>query len=184
MKINILVYIFAGVVIVGGAVFFMTSNSPGKIASEKIKEVQSGQEKTPLGKEAQILSTSMKDLVALGESLKCTFTSDTESSKSSGTVYVADGKVRGDFSVSLPALGNQSFQAYMITDSMDSYVWSALSKDGYKTPIQKEKQQTPNQDGIDYNQTLNYTCLFWAKDMSVFVPPAEIVFKAPVQQPR
>lgn len=168
MKTNIFVYIVTGVVVIGGIFFGLRGDS--------VKDSQESQQ-TNSKQEEGVVSGSMRDLVALNKSLECKFTSDTEYSKTSGTVYVADGKVRGNFSVSVAALGGQSFEAFMIADQTDSYVWSSLTKDGFKTPIQKDVANQAGQEGIDYNQTLSYNCVPWAKDESLFIPPVTVTFK-------
>ena len=48
---------------------------------------------------------SMKELIASNISQKCTFTSSTETSQSHGDVYVANGKMRGDFESTIKASG-------------------------------------------------------------------------------
>ncbi len=143
-----------------------------------------GSSKSPVLDTPKTLSTegtiqgSMGDLVALGVSLKCSFTHTTDLSSSSGDVYVADGKVRGNFKVTSTPLGNQSFDAYMIADGKESYVWSSFMPQGYKTIITEPNggESNAGQDGLDYNQTLDYTCTPWEKDVSFFVPPADVTF--------
>lgn len=171
MKINIIVYIITTVVIAGGVYLITSNNSQDENNSQVIEQTTANQE------DSQIVSASMKELVSLGKSLQCTFESNTEFAKTSGVVYVADGKVRGNFRVTVSSLGNNSFDAYMIADASNTYVWSTLAKSGFKAPIQKEVQTQPGQEGVDYNQVLTYTCTSWQTDQTLFTPPSDVVFE-------
>ncbi len=177
MKTNIIVYIITGIVVVGGIFFGLKGDS-----AKDIKESGEAIPAQSIQEDGGVISGSMKDLVALNKPLECKFTSETQYSKTLGTVYVADGKVRGNFSVSVPALGTEPFQAFMIADQTDSYVWSSLTKDGFKTPIQKDAVTQPGQEGVDYNQKLSYNCVPWVKDESFFIPPQTIQFLPPRTQ--
>lgn len=170
MKTNIIVYIITAVVIVGGV--YLITNVKTQDQDQVKQDTQSNNQISD-----QVVSASMKELVSLGKSLQCTFDSNTEFAKTSGVVYVADGKVRGNFRVTVSSLGNQSFDAYMIADDSYTYVWSTLAKGGFKAPIQKEVQTQPGQEGVDYNQVLTYTCTPWQTDQTLFVPPTDVIFQ-------
>jgi len=170
MKTNIIVYIITAVVIVGGV--YLIANVKPQDQNQIKQDTQA-----PAQNDGQVVSASMKELVSLGKSLQCTFESNTEFAKTSGVVYVADGKVRGNFRVTVSSLGDQSFDAYMIADTSNTYVWSTLTKNGFKAPIQKEVQTQPGQEGVDYNQVLTYTCTPWQIDQTLFVPPTDVVFQ-------
>ena len=172
-------FLGVGLLIVLGIVFFITRSSVSDGESVKSNEMNTVQEEPLSG----TFSGSMKDLVAKNQSVKCTFNHSTDIDTSSGTVYVAGGKIRGDFDIKAKqALG--TFQAHMITDGEYSYVWSSLIAQGFKMPITNSSGQAASApaSGVDYNQSLDYACEPWNVDSSVFAIPTEISFmSAPIQ---
>lgn len=182
MTKNLIVYTVIGaVIVIGGGYFLLMSKSASAPVSES--EVQGT--KTSVQSEDSVDDSlvSMRDLVAKGESVECAYDMDVQYSKSNGTVYIADGKVRGNFNitVSMSQAGTQEFKAYMIAEGDTSYVWSSAMNQGFKIPIPENQPENAPQSGVDYNQKLNYTCKPWNKDSSFFVPPADITFSdAPI----
>jgi uncharacterized protein YxeA len=179
MKKNVIIYAALAVVIIIGCWYFLLrdESSGAPITQNEVQGVEVSVQSEDSAVPSQV---SMRDLVARGQSLECTFDLDVEYSKSSGTVYIADGKVRGNFDivVSMSAVGTQKFEAYMIADGEMSYVWSSLIKQGFKIPISESETASNPQNGVDYNQKLNYSCKPWNADASFFVPPADITFSA------
>jgi Flp pilus assembly protein CpaB len=168
MKSNSLIYIIIAVIVVGAIAYFAMQGDGGP-------SVQNTNENTEAVTEAE-QGMSMRDLVARGESVECTFNHTTDVSQSSGTVYVADGKVRGNFDVNATEVG-QTFTAYMIADGGMSYVWSSMLPQGFMVPIAETSAEVGSEaDGIDYNQKLDYSCEPWATDESFFVPPSTVTF--------
>lgn len=167
---NSIIYIITAIVILGGS--YLIFNTKSQNQNQKNQDTQVSTQTN-----SQVVYASMKELVSLGKSLQCTFESNTEFAKTSGVVYVADGKVRGNFRVIVSSLGNKSFDAYMIADNSYTYVWSTLTKSGFKSPIQKEIQTQPGQEGVDYNQVLTYTCTPWQTDQTLFSPPSDVIFE-------
>ncbi len=163
------------VVIVGGVALIIRNDAP---VSDQVSNNEGSS--SQVSQSGQIISGSMADLIALNKDLRCTFQSNNEYSETSGEVFVSNNKVRGNFSVVVKALGQTPFQAFMIADGKDSFVWSSLMKDGFKTPIQKTEESSQN--GVDYYQTLSYSCVPWEKDESFFIPPETIQFLPPRTQ--
>lgn len=169
MNKQILTYIITGIVLVGGLVFILSTKQSGSTAGDLTNSDTS---------QVSSFSGSMKDLVQRNQSLECTFSHDTPNSSSKGTVFVADGNVRGNFLITINTMGGSSLEAFMIADGVNSYVWSSLSKDGFKVALSESEKSGTNQgnDGINYNQNLQFSCKSWVKDVSVFIPPTDINF--------
>lgn len=116
---------------------------------------------------------SLRDLMSLADNQQCTFT-DTQST-SSGTIYIASGKARGDFETT--AAGT-SIKAHMIVDSEDVYVWMDGATDGFKTSFSaSENIATQVQESVDLNQKVDYNCTGWSANQTFFELPANISFK-------
>jgi len=177
MKTTVIGYIALAMIIISGGGYLLLKGEPASAPATQ-SEVQGTKDSVQSQDSTVPSQVSMRDLVARGQSLECTFDMDVEYSKSNGTVYIADGKVRGNFDivVSVSQAGTQKFQAYMIADAETSYVWSSLIKQGFKLPISKNETSANPQNGVDYNQKLNYSCKPWNANASFFVPPADVVF--------
>src|SRR6185369_6722066 len=63
---------------------------------------------------------SFKDLIAMGKPQKCDATFDTKGNASSGIIYTAGGKMRGDFS---SQVDGKTMQMHMIVKDQTSYNW-------------------------------------------------------------
>lgn len=163
MNKNILYALVGVVAVIAGAVFIM--NKPAGPA------VPGGDENTPtLG-----ASMSMKELLGLGGAQRCTFANKVENSESSGVVYVAGGKMRGDFT-SLAA--GQTTQSHMIVDGETSYVWQDGSSQGMKISFADMNAQSGqgSNRSVDVNEKVGYSCGAWAVDASMFALPAGVEF--------
>lgn len=125
-----------------------------------------------------VFSGSLKDLITRGGNYKCEFTHSSDVADSSGTIFIAGEKIRGNF-VSLAKPANAKVESYMITDGGFSYVWSSMMPMGMKIKIDMQnlpEVQNPTAGSFDYNQNLDYSCEPWTIDESVFTVPQDIKF--------
>ncbi len=176
MKSKIIIGILVVAVLVGSGVFYFKKSGKEYVANQTADTKLVQVESPIVG--GQKISGSMKDLTLRSESLRCVFNQDTQFAKTLGYVYVADGKVRGDFTVTPTVAQAKPFTASMIADSETSYVWSSVLKEGFKIPTKTELEPKPKDivDGVDFSQNLDFTCEKWSKDFSAFTPPANISF--------
>jgi hypothetical protein len=118
---------------------------------------------------------SLKDLLGLGTSQECLFSTE----GSNGVVYVAGGKVRGDFTTESEG---QTTISHMIVDGQTSYVWMEGQQMGYKfsfdesAQVQDQDQGQTSQATVDIDQKVDYNCKSWNTDPSMFTLPAGIEF--------
>jgi hypothetical protein len=118
---------------------------------------------------------TIKSLLASGVPQSCTFTSEKQAS-TSGTVYIAGGKMRGDFTTTSQG---QSMTGHLIIDSGYSYIWSDLLTRGMKVALTEgSASATTANQGMDVNQSVSYTCKPWTPDASKFTLPTNITFTA------
>ncbi|MEY4731605.1 MAG: hypothetical protein RL681_551 [Candidatus Parcubacteria bacterium] len=158
-------YIVGGIVVVGGAVAFMI-NKPASPSGP------GGDANMP----ARAAQMSMKDLLGLGGAQRCTFTNKVENSESSGVVYVANGKMRGDFT-SLSA--GQTVKSHMIVDGETSYVWSDAMPQGMKMSFANIGASATGQNAnqsVDVNKKVDYSCGAWTVDVHMFALPDGVTF--------
>lgn len=172
--IGIVVAVIAILALGGGAVY---------VASHAKKTVQVENDTTQATTTAEVSANavaggmmSIKGLLGLGKSLTCTFSDATSTAKTTGTVYIASGKVRGNFTSNVTNVGE--VKSYMISDGQEVYIWSDMMKQGFKMKVAASQQTKPNPDAVapDINKELNYSCNPWTADASVFVPPASVTF--------
>ena len=165
--------ITASVVIVGilvtiGIAGFLTVN---KNTSKTTSPTSADSNESDLNT-AEPQNTSLRNLMNMADNQHCTY-SDVESD-SQGEVYVADGKMRGNFT-STSEVDTQI--SHMFLDGQDIYVWFDGAEDGFKSSmadiekvganISTEKNKT-----VDINKTVDFNCDPWVFDNSVFQIPA------------
>lgn len=160
-------------VVIAGAFYFkhhamMSSTATSQTENSKMQPVSN----TP---------KSLSDFLSMTGTLKCTFSNSTNNS--SGTVYVSNGKMRGDFQSTNNGTAQQS---HMVNDGTFVYFW-VDGQNGTKmslSAIKNEEAQvsgTPSnnsqpQGGMDMHQKSIYSCSPWVANSSVFTPPASVTF--------
>lgn len=179
--------IVLGVLVVGGALFFIFSG--GNKDNLKTKDIEESEgalqevqdEQT---KEVQLKNfeerTTLAKLMENGGNHECTFAHKTEMGESTGVVYIADKKIRGDFvsKVSVPGLGDMgNIKTFMISDGESVYTWSSMSSEGYKVPASDQDKTSQSDASVPTNQELDYKCIAWQVDQSKFSLPTNITFK-------
>mgnify|MGYP001588210567 CR=1 FL=1 len=124
--------------------------------------------------ESQTQSGSIAQLMAQGTS-KCEVTSETDGVSSSGTVYVADGKVRGTFTTSGAGVG--TVESNMIVRDGFVYVWSDAMPQGIKMSAEASGgAQTGASQPNPYDANYDYNCTRWSPVESQFALPSDITF--------
>lgn len=178
MNTKLALGILAAVVVIGGgAYFYMNSNSaaPG----DSMKNEEGGE---MMKAEAGEFKGSVHDLMARGGDWKCDIGSQASTGAgvafSSGTVYVSGKKLKGDFSIDVPSLGNVS--AYMVSDGEYIYSWSSVMLQGFKAKVTAEGSGAGDTSGYGFNPDVSYSynCEPAAVDASMFTPPANVQFRS------
>lgn len=169
MNKNILLIV--GAIAVLGIVGYMLMGS-----SPEGGTVESGANNAPGTPPAQGMR-SLKDLLAVGSAQKCTFTQSAETGGSSGVVYTAGGRMRGDFTSNA---AGQTMESHMIVKDDTSYMWGAGMEQGIKmsfASIEDAQANAPQGTrSVDVNQKLDYDCGGWSADGRMFELPGDIEF--------
>jgi hypothetical protein len=124
--------------------------------------------------------TTLRALLARGEDITCTFSHSYEGGASQGVVFVADGKMRGDFTSTVEGQG--AVASHMINDGEYAYVWSdAAASQGMKMKVDAMANANANanaqgQAALDYDQALSYDCDDWNEDDEKFELPSGVAF--------
>jgi hypothetical protein len=155
MSKNALIAIVAVIVIAAAGWFFYTKKG-SMMASEKPQTMQ-----------------SMKELVASGISQKCDFSEP--QSNTGGTIYIAGGKVRGDFTSQTES---GAVSGHMISDGTTVNTWMDGMTQGIQSSFTMSEGpgNANSQQGLDPDKKTDYTCTPWSADESKFILPAGITF--------
>lgn len=124
--------------------------------------------KPPTPTSAKIVGTTpISYLFDLRQPLVCSVKTTGTSVSRSGTMYVADGEMRADFT-------NTS----MIDDGTYLYVWAKGATKGLKLLAASGASGSAiaSNGGFDLITPLSFACNPWTKDASVFVPPSSVSF--------
>lgn len=162
MNQNAIIGLVVAIVVVGGGAWYLSAGSDSTTGE------QGAENSTGMG--------TFAELVAGGGSRTCTVTVDTGEGSSEGTVYIANGQMRGDFTTSV---NGQSMTAHMIQKDGYMYNWSDAVAQGVKISLAQAQQQpnTPSQNqGIDPNAQVDYDCSGWMADSSKFDVPSNVTF--------
>lgn len=118
---------------------------------------------------------SLKQLMSQASPQKCIVSSATENSQSEGTVFIANGKMRGDF---VTEVDTKTTTSHMISDGKTLNGWSDETTMGFMFNMDQTAQATTtNQQAVDVNSNYNYNCEDWKEDSSKFELPKNIEFK-------
>jgi hypothetical protein len=114
---------------------------------------------------------SLRDLMGVTSNQTCTFTD--ADGQNSGTVYSANGKMRGDFS---GTAGSTTTVSHMISDASTIYVWMDGSAQGFKGDIEALSKFSADSSGsgsksVDPDKKVDYSCSAWTADESKFALP-------------
>lgn len=158
MNKGVLIGVVAVVVLVVAGWWVFGKGASGGPAAAELSQQQSG---------------GIAQLMAQGNS-ECTVTSEMGGITSSGTMYVADGKVRGTFTSSGAQTG--TMDSNMIVRDGFVYVWSSAMPQGIKMAAQASGATATDGQPNPYDANYNYNCTSWSPDESQFALPSGITF--------
>ncbi len=174
-QILIVLGAFIILILVGGGVYAAMHAS----TNMSVKKTPVMTEAKPTVSTLKMTQGTLKSLLSIELPQKCTYSTDVKPSSVSGTVYVAKGKMRGDF---VEGAGENKVNGHMIVENGSSYVWTDMSNQGFKMAInQMEPSVSPANTASqspDLNQSVHYTCQGWTEDDSLLIPPANIIFSS------
>ena len=177
-----------------GAAFLLSGC--GQKANDTAKTDKAIEEKTAAedsaNSPASENNTSLKDLMAMGKSMECTWTTTDDKGKSStGTVDISGSKFKMTLAMDKPdGTGKSNF--YTLNDGTWVYSWGdAMKGTGMKISLadaQKMGQEAQNNPpagspaGIpsgsqnDWQKNYNYDCNPWEVSETAFTPPTDVNF--------
>lgn len=175
MNIKLIGGALVGIAVLGGALFFISSEPRTLAPSTQTNtdERTSDFEATPSS-----FSGTLKDLATRGGNVRCTFSHESDVANSSGVVYVSGNNIRGDFLSETRVGGSFSVESHMITKDGYTYAWTSLSPQGFRAKTTSEgNASSPDMSAsfADHNQAYDYDCVSATIDQTLFDLP-DIVF--------
>ena len=123
--------------------------------------------------------TTLAAIQARGGSWKCDVSSTGPTANSSGTVYVAGERLRGDFTSEVPQVG-MTIDSHIVSDGSYTYTWSSAAAQGVKAKVTTEGEaggKTSDSQTFDSGATMDYKCSAWPTDESKFAVPSDVTFR-------
>jgi len=120
---------------------------------------------------------TMKDLMARGKSMKCTYAQQVDSENTAnGVVYMADGNARVEI-IANKGTAHEG-KMYSITDNKWVYSWPEGSHKGFKMTLEASELSEKQEETVsDLSKEIDFKCKSWKKDNSKFKAPSNIVFE-------
>jgi hypothetical protein len=126
------------------------------------------------GQKAPVVTqTSLKELLDAGTPQTCAVTFENENGQVKGTVVVAAGKARGDFTSTVQ--GKESHSHLIVLDAT-AYLWLDGMFNGIKVSTAQYAAAVKS-GAPDMNTKVPATCVTWTADDSQFVPPSAVTFR-------
>jgi hypothetical protein len=166
MKNKVIIGIVVLIILGAGAWYFVSQSNKG------------GMPYTPVVSENGTNMKTLAALLAVGKPVKCTVAPTADNGNMSGTFYIADGKMRSDYSVNT---AGQTMSGHMIMMNQTSYSWLDGQATGYKMAVAPTNTNTKTNapvanQGFDASKAMDYSCGAWNADGSEFALPANIKF--------
>lgn len=166
MNMPALIGLIAAIVILGGGAWYFSSHqAPGAAGPNQMAGAP--------GNGAGTLST----LMALTGSFTCSVATAAGDTQSSGTVFISNGQMRGDFNSTTKA-SETVIETHLIKAGGYTYTWSSAAPQGVKfadSAVPANTSGTGSQ-GVDDKTQVTYSCTPWSEDPSKFAPPSTVSF--------
>lgn len=168
------VLIVAGIVVIlalfGVVGYFVMSGSKGKSDASLTGANDSSQD----ADDKSSGKNSIKSLLTAGKNTSCTVAYPNDGG--SGTIFVADKKMRGDFN--MKDASGKITESHMVFDGDMSYFWTGTQ--GTKMMIDANAKATPTSEssvpGADLDNQMDMNCAGWSVDNSKFTVPSNVTF--------
>lgn len=131
----------------------------------------------------QTLSTSVRELMAMGSNLQCTydFTDSQSKVQTKGTTYISGKNFAQESDIILPPTSSAvGGKMNMISDGTTVYTWNPDKKatGGMKFVIDKaaKDQAQANKNNVDLDKKIDMKCSPWNVDQAKFTVPTDVKF--------
>ncbi len=164
---------------------FMGSNSAAPVAETESQTAAAragldaaAEGASPASATEGLFEGSFAELMQKGGNVECSFDQSAEGMTSSGVVYMADGKVRLNYSATLEE-GQEPARGAMIQKDNTLYMWSDAMPQGIKMAMaegQAVSAAPMSNEMFDTAMKSKYDCKAWTPNTAWFEVPPTIEF--------
>lgn len=176
--------IILGVAVIGGGIWWATSESDQAITNQSDSSAQEQAESdndTVSDTQAVEGTASMRELIARGEALECSFAfAHEDGTTGEGTGYFAgDERMRMDTDINQ---NGEAYNASYIVRDDTMYMWGEMQQGDFGMQLSfehmEEGESTPNEEQmpVEMDEEVSFECGSWSVDESVFSLPAGVEF--------
>ena len=179
MKIVISLGIVAAIVAAGVfyQLFFYIPQNAETLSDENLRVNETTQANTDGGTFSG--KGTLQALLDRNQSLECTvaYKPSEYEDEITGSYFVAEGKVRGDFVTPAPGFENGISTSVIFTNDT-AYIWSEINGQSYGTKTVITEDTEVDDTPVPTDVSVSYTCKPWLNvDGSIFEPPGRVLFK-------
>jgi hypothetical protein len=155
------------VLVVGGLAWWMLSDGMPSGDAPEAEDVMEEEEGAQRGG-----VETLRGLLASQTSQKCEFEDQEENNR--GLVYVAGGKMRGDFT---SEIDGRNVTTHMIVRDGSVYIWVDGQGEGFTTTLSAtEEATTAGAQSPNLDEQVDYNCEGWTSIESFFTIPGGVEF--------
>lgn len=178
--VGVIIAIVAVLAVAGGGYAVWKSKGAERANDKAIENANEnsavkGEDSTnPSGKKMAFSS-----FIKQGGSYKCTVHQNVAGSDADGIVYLDDGRIRADYTVSYN--GTTMTGSSVIKDGY-AYTWTSLTPTGFKIAVKDDMKNgdisaSSGSYSWSADQIGDYDCVAWKADASLFTIPSNITFQ-------
>tara|TARA_B100000745_G_scaffold298199_1_gene246414 strand:- start:422 stop:1066 length:645 start_codon:yes stop_codon:yes gene_type:complete len=177
MNTHKLLFVGLAIIVLGLIAYFAIP------ASDDVPNDATNQQDTDIVSEKDSGSGSFLSLMERDENIACTFTSDTEGTKSAGMFYYSDGKYRVESETETDGM---TFTSNMIGLEDKSYIWGTSPQGDIALVVAndavdaeesaREFADRQEESTIDLEEGVVYNCNPWQPVPALLEPPSDIEF--------
>lgn len=162
------------IIILAAAGAFLYSQSK----SSKLKQVATTASQVTKAPENSMAQSTIKEILTSGKSSKCTFTTATDKTQTTGTVYTSGENARGDFQ---STVNGKDTNTHMIRNGDTYYMWGDSVAMGVKLVMSIDDLASKMQGNKDFgsfnpDEQMDVKCATWTQDATLFTPPTNVKF--------
>lgn len=166
-QMQIIIGVAVAALVIGVLAFTQLKKSPQSPQPSVTQEQPAASASTTTG--------SIKSLLGIGKNQTCKVTYP--DGKGKGTIYIADKKMRGDFTMTV---NSKETESHMIQDGDVTYFWSGTQGTKMKIDESLKASASPTaggqSQGADLNKDVDMKCSSWSVDNSMFTAPSDVKF--------
>lgn len=166
MDIRMLIGVVLVVIIVSAGLGYVKESAPEALPEPEVTEAPTPEPEHLNG------TGTLASLMEAEGAYRCTIEGESQIA-SSGTIYIALGKLRGDFRTRVS--GGITVASHLIATDGYVYTWSDFSSKGIVT----ELDMSGRVPGELLSSAVHYYCSPWEADQNVFVLPPGVSFAHP-----